>query len=96
MTPDFIQNITAIGLIALFLVVMRPLILSIAERLKITQNNNDYKKLSKQVSQLRENEFFHLEKRLDRLEKNQEDFRSKIEEMDLRLSKVEWMLNNKK
>ena len=96
MTPDFIQNITAIGLIALFLVVMRPLILSIAERLKITQNNNDYKKLSKQVSQLRENEFFHLEKRLDRLERNQEDFRSKIEEMDLRLSKVEWMLNNKK
>lgn len=96
MTPQDIQNISAIGLIALFLIIMRPLILVISQRLKDKLNGtNGYSRLEKRLNQLENNHLEDVNRRLDNLERDTRELRDDIEEVKIRVVRIEARMNGK-
>jgi len=91
---EIIQNITALGVIALFLLVMKPLIRVFAQKLSDKVNgNNGYSRLEKRISLIENNHLEDVGRRLDNLERDSREIRKEIEEIKIRLVRIEARLN---
>jgi len=91
---EIIQNITALGLIALFLIVMKPLIRVLARKLSDKLNGtNGYSRLEERINRIEENHLDDVCRRLDNLERDSRELRNEVEEIKIRLTKIETKLN---
>ena len=93
---ELIQNITALGLIALFLIVMKPLIKVLAQKLSDKLNGtNGYSRLEERINKIEGNHLEDVYRRLDNLERDTREMRDEIEEIKIRLVKIETRLNGR-
>jgi len=101
-TEEFIQNITALGLIALFLIiVVKPLMVVFLRRLQDKINGtNGYSRLEKKWSELQEeveqlsnNHLGDIERRIAELENMAKEASKEREEIKIRLVKLEAKIN---
>jgi len=93
---EFIQNITALGLIALFLIVMKPLIKVLARKLSDKLNGtNGYSRLEERIRDLEDNHLEDVNRRSDNLERDTREMREDIENIKIKLAKLEAKFNNK-
>jgi len=89
MSIQDIQNITAIGLIALFIiVVVRPLIQILVQRLQNKTNNNGINKLKSRLDMLETNHMSDILRRLDNLEHKQDEFSKELENIKIELVRI--------
>jgi len=89
MSIQDIQNITAIGLIALFIiVVVRPLIQILVQRLQNKTNNNGINKLKSRLDILETNHMSDILRRLDNLEHKQDEFSKELENIKIELVRI--------
>ena len=86
---DF-TDISAIGVIALFIwVVAKPLISVLIKRMQNNVNRNGYAKLDARMNKLENNHLTDINRRLNNLEQRQESMRSDIEAIKIKLAKLE-------
>lgn len=95
-----ITKITALAFATTFLLVMKPLISVFAKRLQDKINGtNGYSRMEQRLNRLENNHLTDIEKRIDRVENRMEvgfgEFREKIEDLNVRVAKIETKLNNR-
>lgn len=100
MNATDIQNITALGLIALFIwVVIRPLIPFILENRKKYTNNRIEKRIKDLETfreQTEENHFHEYNYRIGRLEDDMKDVKKDVENIKIELVRIKSIVNGKK
>lgn len=95
---EFIQNMSAIGLIALFLIVIRPLISVFAQKMEDKLNGrNGYSRLEQRIQRIESNHLGDIERRLNNHDKLIEKIREELEEIKIDVAKIKFKvgINNK-
>lgn len=96
MSIEEIQNFTAIGLIALFIiVVIRPLMPLLVQRLQNRTNNNGINRLKDRLDELENNHMHDILRRLNNLERKQDEFSKELENVKIEMVKVKLKIDNK-
>jgi len=90
---NIIQNISAMGLIALFiLIVIKPLMPLLVQRLQNRTNNNGINKLKDRLDSLEHNHMSDVLRRIENLERKQDEFSKELENIKIELVKLKTKL----